>query len=110
MLQNHDYNLLETITVIARSIYRYDTYMKDLDKVKCETAGSCRTTSASCSGMDYRHRSEGFTATTAYMKDLDKVKCETCRKMLAGLPQQRQKELDMLLKELRAHVEAVDDP
>lgn len=39
MLENHDYNLLETITVIARSIYRYDTYMKDLDKVKCE---SCR--------------------------------------------------------------------
>ena len=37
MLQNHDYNLLESITVIAKSIYRYDTYMKDLDKVKCET-------------------------------------------------------------------------
>jgi hypothetical protein len=65
MLQNHDYNLLETITVIARSIYRYDTYMKDLDKVKCET----------------------------------------CRKMWQEFHLQRKKELDMLLKELRAHVE-----
>jgi hypothetical protein len=39
------------------------------------------------------------------MKDLDKVKCETCRKMWQEFHQQRQKELDMLLKELRAHVE-----
>ena len=39
------------------------------------------------------------------MKDLDKVKCETCRKMWQEFHQQRQKETDMLLKELRAHVE-----
>jgi len=66
MLENHDYNLLETITVIARSIYRYDTYMKDLDKVKCES----------------------------------------CRKMWQIFHEQRQKELDILLKELRNHVES----
>ncbi len=66
MLENHDYNLLETITVIARSIYRYDTYMKDLDKVKCES----------------------------------------CRKLWQEFHQQRQKELEMLLKELRNHVES----
>lgn len=66
MLQNHDYNLLESITVIAKSIYRYDTYMKDLDKVKCET----------------------------------------CRKLWQEFHLQRQKELDMLLKELRSHVES----
>jgi hypothetical protein len=65
MLENHDYNLMESITVISRSIYRYDTYMKDLDKVKCET----------------------------------------CRKLWHEFHQQRQKELDMLLKELRNHVE-----
>ena len=66
MLENHDYNLLETITVIARSIYRYDTYMKDLDKVKCET----------------------------------------CRKIWQDFYTQRQKELDILLKELPNHVES----
>ena len=66
MLENHDYNLLETITVIARSIYRYDTYMKDLDKVKCES----------------------------------------CRRMWQEFHQQRQKELEMLLKELHNHVES----
>ncbi len=39
MLKNHDYNLIETITIISKSLYRYDQYMKDLDKEKCE---SCR--------------------------------------------------------------------
>ena len=66
MLENHDYNLMESITVIARSIYRYDTYMKDLDKVKCET----------------------------------------CRKMWQEFHLRRQKELEMLLRELRSHVES----
>lgn len=66
MLQNHDYNLLETITIIARSVYRYDTYMKDLDKVKCET----------------------------------------CRKIWQDFYIQRQKELDILIKELHNHVES----
>lgn len=65
MLDNHDYNLLETITIIARGIYRYDTYMKDLDKVKCES----------------------------------------CRKIWTKFREQREKELDILLEELRAHVE-----
>jgi len=66
MLQNHDYNLLETITIIARSIYRYGTYMKDLDRVKCET----------------------------------------CRKLWQDFHEQRQKELAVLLTELRSHVES----
>lgn len=74
MLQNHDYNLLETITIIARSIYRYGTYMKDLDKVKCES----------------------------------------CRKLWQEFHEQRQKELAVLLRELRSHVEegmmTIDNP
>ncbi len=73
MLQNHDYNLLETITIIARSVYRYDTYMKDLDKVKCESCrkmwqefheqrqkelatSSCRTRTSPCPGPSCRCR------------------------------------------------------
>ena len=29
MLKNINYNLMETITIISKSLYRYDTYMKD---------------------------------------------------------------------------------
>lgn len=29
MLENINYNLMETITIISKSLYRYDTYMKD---------------------------------------------------------------------------------
>jgi hypothetical protein len=29
MLKNINYNLFETISIISRSLYRYDTYIKD---------------------------------------------------------------------------------
>jgi hypothetical protein len=29
MLNNCHYNLMEAITIISKSLYRYDTYMKD---------------------------------------------------------------------------------
>ncbi len=29
MLKNVSYNLLETITVVSKSLYRYDTYLHD---------------------------------------------------------------------------------
>jgi len=31
MLKNVSYNLLETITVISKSLYRYDTYIHDAE-------------------------------------------------------------------------------
>ncbi len=34
MLTNHQYNLTETISVISKSLHRYDTYIKD--------AGDCK--------------------------------------------------------------------
>lgn len=34
MLKNINYNLMETITVLSKSLHRYDTYMKD--------AGDCK--------------------------------------------------------------------
>lgn len=37
MLSNTNYNIMETITIISKSLYRYDTYIKDASK--CE---SCR--------------------------------------------------------------------
>ena len=37
MLKNINYNILETITVLSRSLHRYDTYMED-----AETCPSCR--------------------------------------------------------------------
>ncbi len=29
MLKNINYNLIETISIISRSLYRYDTYIRD---------------------------------------------------------------------------------
>lgn len=29
MLKDHQYNLIETISVISKSLHRYDTYMED---------------------------------------------------------------------------------
>ena len=29
MLENINYNLIETISIISKSLYRYDTYIKD---------------------------------------------------------------------------------
>lgn len=31
MLKNVSYNLLETITIVSKSLYRYDTYIHDAD-------------------------------------------------------------------------------
>ncbi len=37
MLKNINYNLIETISIISRSLYRYDTYIKDAkDCKKCQ--------------------------------------------------------------------------
>ena len=34
MLKNINYNLIETISIISRSLYRYDTYIKDASECK----------------------------------------------------------------------------
>jgi hypothetical protein len=65
MLKNQDYNLIETITIISKSLYRYDQYMKDLDKDKCES----------------------------------------CRKLWAQFREHREKELKLLLAELKNHAD-----
>jgi len=36
MLKNVDYDIMETITVISKSLYRYETYLQDVDKIKCD--------------------------------------------------------------------------
>jgi len=35
MIKNLNYNLMETITIISKSLYRYDTYIKDA--AECES-------------------------------------------------------------------------
>jgi hypothetical protein len=37
MLKDIDYDLMETITIISKSLYRYDAYMLDADKCKCQS-------------------------------------------------------------------------
>lgn len=34
MLKNDSYNLLEAVTIVSKSLYRYDTYMQDAEKNK----------------------------------------------------------------------------
>lgn len=34
MLKNASYNLLETITIVSKSLYRYDTYIHDAQNSK----------------------------------------------------------------------------
>jgi hypothetical protein len=34
MLKNVNYNLLETITIVSKSLYRYDTYIHDAENSK----------------------------------------------------------------------------
>jgi hypothetical protein len=34
MLKNTSYNLLETITIVSKSLYRYDTYIHDAENNK----------------------------------------------------------------------------
>ncbi|MDD5167776.1 MAG: hypothetical protein PHN75_03085 [Syntrophales bacterium] len=36
MLKDVDYDIIETITVISKSLYRYETYLEDTDKFKCD--------------------------------------------------------------------------
>jgi hypothetical protein len=64
MLENVNYNLIQTIAIISQSLYRYETYIKD-------AAG-----------------------------------CPSCQKMWENFREQREKELSLLLKELKAHLEA----
>jgi len=64
MLDNINYNLIETISIISKSLYRYETYFK-------EAAG-----------------------------------CNSCQEMWPKIKETREKELSMLLKELKAHIEA----
>ena len=63
MLKNINYNLIETISIISRSLYRYDTYMKDASE------------------------------------------CKSCQEIWLKFKEQREKELSMLLKELKAHID-----
>jgi len=64
MLKNINYNLIETITIISKSVYRYDTYMKDASE------------------------------------------CESCQEIWSKIKEQREKELSMMLTELKAHIDA----
>jgi len=68
MLKNINYNLMETITIISKSLYRYDTYMEDASE------------------------------------------CKSCQEIWSEIRTNRQKELKMMLKELKAHVEGGKAP
>jgi len=61
MLENLNYNLIETISIISKSLYRYDTYIKD-------AAG-----------------------------------CASCQSIWAKFKENRDKELSLLVKELKNH-------
>jgi len=63
MLKNINYNLMETITIISKSLYRYDTYMEDASE------------------------------------------CNSCQEIWSEIRNNRKKELKMMLKELKAHVD-----
>ena len=62
MLKNVSYNLLETITIVSKSLYRYDTYIHDAENSKSN------------------------------------------RELWTTLNSQREKELSMLLKELKNQI------
>lgn len=64
MLQNINYNLIETISIISRSLYRYDGYIKDAKK------------------------------------------CKQCQRIWKDFREQRERELSMLLRELKAHIDS----
>lgn len=63
MLKNINYNILETITILSKSLYRYDSYIKDA------------------------------------------IECESCQEIWKNFKKQREKELSVLLKELKAHID-----
>jgi hypothetical protein len=64
MLKNINYNLIETISILSRSLYRYDTYIKDA------------------------------------------ADCGACKDLWLKFKEQRERELSMLLKELKAHIDS----
>ena len=65
MLENVNYNLMETITIISRSLHRYETYAKDASESDCRS----------------------------------------CREIWRKIAERRETELEMLLSELKAHME-----
>jgi len=64
MLKNVSYNLLETITIVSKSLYRYDTYIHDAENNK------------------------------------------SSRELWATFKTQREKELSVLLKELKDQIDS----
>lgn len=64
MLENVNYNLIETISIISQSLHRYETYIKDASE------------------------------------------CKSCQEIWSKFKEQREKELSMLLREFRAHIDA----
>jgi hypothetical protein len=64
MLKNISYNLLETITIVSKSLYRYDTYK------------------------------------------LDAANSKSSQELWAAFKAQREKELSMLLKELKSQIDS----
>ncbi|HAR94725.1 MAG TPA: hypothetical protein DCR97_01995 [Deltaproteobacteria bacterium] len=63
MLKNINYNILETITLISKSLYRYESYIKDA------------------------------------------ADCKACQELWSMFKEQREKELTMLLTELKRHMD-----
>lgn len=63
MLENMNYNLIETVAIISKSLYRYETYIKDA------------------------------------------AECKTCQELWSKFEEQRKKELSMVLKEIKAHID-----
>lgn len=66
MLSNVNYDLMETITIISKSLHRYENYVRDA-------------------------------------KEAD---CRSCQEIWRRIAEQREKELQMLLEELRQHIKA----
>ena len=64
MIKNVSYNLLETLTIVSKSLYRYDTYLHDAEN------------------------------------------SESSRELWTTIKTQREKELSMLLKELKNQIDS----
>lgn len=64
MLENMNYNLIETVSIISKSLYRYETYMNDA------------------------------------------AECKSCQDLWSKFEEQRKKELSLILKEVKAHIDA----
>lgn len=64
MLDNVNYDLMETITIISKSLYRYE----------------------------------------AYAQDAKQADCRSCQEIWRKIAEHRQQELELLLTELREHI------